>query len=377
MSKSITEEKQLVIVGGGPAGLAAGIQASDLLGIVPEIIEPGQIGAGGLRKIEDQTRSNTPGWQFADPYKSVFTQALELPDAKPIADVDEPVPLTLPSRFLDAVGHEVTRQGIVHQTRKKVRCLRHTPNGWEIYAGRRRFLSEKVILSPGAKEVLLSELADRDPNVTFTSKDVLSHKRAQDFRSGLGKHPRVVIVGGSHGAYSVALKILEQYPGVSVDLYKIEDTKVYFKNIQEALEHGYIPRRTEIDPLTEQVNRFDGIRGEARQLFFEEQEGKHARHLRSSVFSVEEISDALRSIDPEVIVVQAIGYKPRKLDIRDENWSPIDYTERIEPGGYSCLYGADNKPLPNINSLGLGHSACDGTNVYHTQARELLIVGSR
>jgi len=362
------EHTQLTIVGYGPAGLGASLAAyeSGLQGIIA--FDPcKRIGAGGLDGLD--ILSNSKGRDFTELLPTLLPPAARLQIAEELSQVTGLVELTKAAQLLEEVAATAIAEKIVEVEREPVLKIKRLPNGYEVRTAERTVSSDWLVLAPGGEEVLLDELAARNEfsNIrpVFTSREVLANTRNEDLEALLSVEYRVAIVGDSHGAYSVADKLLRNYPGIQIDIYKHSRTRPFFESLDEAVQCGY--QITEFDQLcaeTGYVNRFPGIRGHARDLWFREQNGELDGHLRSVY------NEPLSDIDPEVAIVQATGYTQRRVPFFDGDNRPLDYVTKPTKEGFAKIQvGPNGSSLPNAFAIGIGHSSTDATTVYQKQAR--------
>ncbi|HQZ14930.1 MAG TPA: hypothetical protein PLT55_03730 [Acidimicrobiia bacterium] len=362
------EHQQLVIVGYGPAGLGASLAAyeSGLRGIAA--FDPSKrIGAGGLDGLD--ILSNSKGSDFTELLPTLLPSAARLLIAQELSRVTGLVELTKAASLLEEVAQRAIEEKIVEVHREQVVQVVRMPNGYQVRTPERTVNSDWLVLAPGGEEVLLDELALRnlyDPlKPAFTSREVLANTRNEDLEELIEGKNRVAIVGDSHGAYSVAEKLLRNFPGIEIDVYKHSRTRPFFENVFEAEQYGYeITDFDQISAETGYVNRFKGIRGHARDLWFREQNGELEGRLRSLY------DQPLSEIESDVAVIQATGYTARRVPLFDSSNRPLEYVTRPTKEGFAKIQeGVNGSTLPNAFAVGIGSSATDATTVYQKQAR--------
>lgn len=361
------DQKELVIIGYGPAGLGASLAAyeSGLQGILA--FDPSKrIGAGGLHGLD--ILSNSKGSYFTELLPQLLPGAARLEIARELSKITGLVELTKAAELLESVAQEAIREKVVEVERAQVNRVTKLPNGYHIHTPDRTVEAEWLVLAPGGVEVLLDELAKRNElhplQPAFTSGEIFRNKRREDLDELLRGEPRVVIVGDSHGAYSVADKLLKTYPNLRVDFHKNSRTRPFFESIDEAGRLGYEVSESDLlCPETGYLNRFNGIRGDARQLWLKERNGLLEDQVRT-FYNV-----ALSEIDQDVVIVQATGYRPRKVEIVDGDNIPLDYVTKPTKEGFAKIQeGANGPTFPNAFAIGLGHSSTDATTFYQKQA---------
>lgn len=365
MNTVSTERADIAVVGFGPAGLATVVGASiaDAPQRIIALDQNKHAGSGNLRNL--LIDSNSAGEDFTDAIAdSQLCQVTNTNEAKPLTGNQQPVPLREVARFLGRVAAEAVRAGLVRHVPDAVASIQldngayalHTKTGKTIAA-------EKVIVANGAEERLLPELALHGAGTTFKSDDILHGGRKRDVARAIAKHTTVVIVGGSHSAYSSAKIILDEFPTARIVFAKRGPTRPFFRSADEAAEYGYkLTHADTICPETGRINRFNGVRGQARDLWYAEQNGTEPR-----LQSRHDID--LRAISPEIAVVQAIGYQPRRPELLDADGRPVDYEIINGPYGIAQFVAASStEPLPNLLGIGIGYSHLDGFNVFCAQA---------
>ena len=344
------QQRKLIIVGFGPAGVAAAISAyANGYRNIQTIDPTPNPGAGGLNGVIID--SNSGGDDFVAEYRRNLPEALLLPEATELSGVQKPVKLELATKFL--------------------------PNGYQVATTTDLFEAPMLLVAPGGKEVLLDELSGRNAWNTFLSKEILTNSRKGELDNSINSSSRVIIVGNSHSAYSVADELLKNYPGIKIEIYKRTPTKPYFENATEALEFGHVvSSHDDVCSDTGKINRFDGIRGAARELYLKELAPKDNPDINIESHINPQNSADLRKIPKGIPLIQATGLKPRKLPLFNADGTPLEYSTKCESGGYAKLYlEGSNTPLDNLFGLGICHSRFDGTNVYQKQAG--LLLGNR
>lgn len=363
-----TQYTDLAVVGLGPAGLAATL-AAHAAGIKKIIaMDPAsRLGAGNLDGLD--ILSNSKGSDFTELLPVLFPDAARLAPAIELSTRSELVDLAIAANLLEQVALKAEEKNVVEIVREPVVKAKRLPNGYEIRTPSVVVESDWLAIAPGGREVLIPELAKRNetnsPGSVFTSYEILANKRDEDFEAFISKRNQVAVVGNSHGAYSVAKKLLDKYPGITIDIFKISPTKPFFESVQDAVEHGYnITSIDSICPIRKCINRFDGVKGPARDLWFAEQAGELEGRVRSL------LNVPLKEIDLEVAVIQSTGYSQNRVSFFDENDQPIDYVTRPEKDGFARIYtGQNGLVLPRAFALGIGHSSVDATTVYQGQAQ--------
>jgi hypothetical protein len=257
-------------------------------------------------------------------------------------------PLALVARLLDDIGAELQGELARHGTSRFL--ARHTAEtltalsngGWRVgfsCAGSRQIELEarSVVLALGGAQDLgdaarrpivdglrLEErwgakLALSDELVTRTGREQL---RAR-LRAG-GAEARVVILGGSHSAFSVAWVVLEEAhdlalaPG-AVTLLPRGRVRVFYPTPEEARREGYTDvTANDVCPVTGRAHRLGGLRGDGRELARRvlglggaPSEPRVALHPLETF--ARDRAGLARLFDAATLIVPAFGYRARTL----------------------------------------------------------------
>jgi len=236
----------VAIIGGGPAGLApllAAHRRGRLAGLLKEgvtvVEQSGSVGEGTIGRW--CINSDSTGFTFADclagPPDSELAALRSHPLTKEFVEAgDGTVPLRRAGEFLSLVGQAMNEviaaspNGHVLKGYKAVSTQR-TTTGWltlikDVESGRERTIdSRNVVLATGAyqpierlrREVVAGvNLVERCGERLLQSGDVLGttgFAAVAARLAGLGRPPRVAIVGGSTSAAAVGHALLNRMPG--------------------------------------------------------------------------------------------------------------------------------------------------------------------
>ena len=179
----------------------------------------------------------------------------------------------------------------------------------------------------------------------------------------------IVIIGGSHSAYSSALKLMEAVeqkqlalPSQSITIVHRHPFKLYFNSANEALTSGYAFKQEDICPLTGVVNRFGGLRYEPRDLASEilklTPSTARARYFKTLQINASDHNTNILEplLDEASLIVGALGYRPNTIPIYDTNGNSIslkyDRYGIVTSNQAEVLTEAD-APLTNIYTWGL------------------------
>lgn len=176
---------------------------------------------------------------------------------------------------------------------------------------------------------------------------------------------RIVILGGSHSAYSVAWALL-QLPGAEglrpgqIAILQRRPPPVFYPDRAAAEADHYAVAPDDICPRTQRINRFGGLRGNGRDVWRQVAKRPTAVPEPRVVARALERFDAtaLRSLLKDAaLVVVAFGYQAATLPTFDARG------QRMILGADAGLPSvdercrvvlADGTPLPNVFGIGLG-----------------------
>lgn len=363
------QNREIITIGFGPAGLAV-VQQAHAKGLGVEAIDPtNEIGGGLLGDVS--LTSNSPGADFTEPYVDCNPRALTLAEAQPLIGTTVPVKLKLACSFLHSVAKCAVNDGWVSHTKEKALGVVQTPNGYLVNTLKQNFITPRLFLTLGAKEELLPELSNRDASITYKAGEIFSHYRDEELATALKENPHVIIIGNSHGAYSVVGKLLKAFPNIRIDMLKRSDTKPFFESVDEAKSFRYqVTAKDSICPDTGRINRYDGIRGKARDLWYRETQDNLDHRLYSHTDTTLNALD----LSGKAILVQAIGFERNNVPFSRLDGSELKYRTIPTPQGFAQAVEIGGDPLPGVTAIGLGSSEKIGTNVFHEQAKDALEV---
>lgn len=374
-----------LIVGNGPAGLGVPLQALHkaentstnnlsfikpvLAGLGLKIIGPeATLGRGS---IDYQIHSNSAALDFIEDLPvSVRARLANNSDYQALLEAGHnPVPLAIVAN----VGHQVARSLIAELADRSIT----SPN--KVYQpGTADYLAYDEVfdcLSVGnyegqiygnAKNVVLSLGAEPVPLELGLNQEKLV--QAEDF---LRLEPvdlealdqkRVVIIGGSHSAFSALHNIRRQAPQAQVEVRHRSSVDLFFPTEEAAKSHGYAYTQAAVDGG--KVNRFNGVRGEAQTAFLHVKSG-----LDPNTRLVQTDELVSESLDQADIIIQATGYQPRRLPIYDPHLNLIMPPEFDDNEAFSPVKIGGCRVFQN----GLAQTRRDGVNLFQGEfARKIL-----
>jgi len=137
------------------------------------------------------------------------------------------------------------------------------------------------------------------------------------FKEALLKNPKIVILGGSHSAFSAAHSFLHSFnlPGFAIDTIKIwshSSPKIYFNTKEEARDNSYFDYTdADICPVTKRLYRLAGLRMDGRQLYMQMLGlGKLKKEDRVKLIVYKnQKSELEEDLDNAAVIVLAFGYR--------------------------------------------------------------------
>ena len=389
---------------------------AELLSEGVTIVEQGDaVGAGTIGHWN--INSDSTGFTFADCLAGAPNGELAAMREHPltkelVAAAQGTVPLTQAGEFLALVGQAL--QDVVAASPKgrvlkhyKAVSTRRTRTGWltiikDEQTGRERTLeSDNLVLATGAhqpKERLQREvvagvnLVERCGERLVQSGDMLSHAGFAALAaklSGLGRPPRVSIIGGSTSAAAVAFALLNRMPTVpwgpqGLTILHRRELRIYYPTVDLALADGYTEfGPDDICPISGRVFRLAGFRLDSRELIMSARGlgGRPAEpRLRLHRLGVDNAA-SLEILDNADVVIACLGYRPRALPVFDEAGRAVTLMSQTSPqaplvDGYCRVLDADGNPLPHLFAMGLAagfvpHGKLGGERSFRGQANGL------
>jgi len=186
---------------------------------------------------------------------------------------------------------------------------------------------------------------------------------------GTGSSRRVVILGGSHSAFSAAWVMTTLMPEVTfgpgdIRILMRREPPIFYESRAAAEADGYPVSAADICPRTLRVNRLGGLRSDGRDLWrrltrrrdTEPEERVVMIPLREPALSPATLRQYL---DDAALIVSAFGYRARTVPIFDADGRRIALN--ADRGGPAVdsdarVLDADGKPLANLFGIGLGTS---------------------
>ena len=291
--------------------------------------------------------------------------------------------------FLGLVGQalneviEASPNGRVLREDQAVSTQR-TQTGWltlirDIETGRERTIdSRNVVLATGASQpierlrrerVAGVNLVERCGERLLQSGDVVStagFAAVAARLAGLGRPPRVAIIGGSTSAAAIAYAMLNRMPEVTfgpagLSILHRRELRIFYPSVEAALAEGYTEfGPDDICPVSKRVFRLSGFRLDSRELIMRARGigGRPAEpRLQLHRLGVDDAA-SLAVLDDADLVIAALGYRPRALPVFDQEGRAVTLHSETSPqarlvDNYCRVMDAGGNPLPQLFAIGL------------------------
>jgi hypothetical protein len=359
---------------------------------VTVVEQSGSVGEGTIGRW--CINSDSTAFTFADclagPPDSELAELRNHPLTKEFVELgDGTVPLRRAGEFLGLVGQalhqviEASPNGRVLKGYQAVSTQR-TTTGWhtlirDVETEREHTIdSRNVVLATGASqpiERLRSEtvagvnLVERCGERLLQSGDVVStagFAAVAARLAGLGRPPRVVIIGGSTSAAAVAYALLNRMPEVTfgpngLTIMHRRELRIFYPNAEAALADGYTEfGPDDICPVSKRVFRLSGFRLDSRELIMRARGigGRPAEpRLQLHRLGVDDAA-SLAVLDNADLVIAALGYRPRALPVFDQEGRAVTLQSETTPqarlvDNYCRVMDAGGNPLPHLFAIGL------------------------
>lgn len=393
----------LQVIGFGPGGLGIPV-AADRLGLLDRLMSRGlalvdKRPAWRWDGLSYGINSNSEAHDFlafirADGF---FGPLLDTPEGRAVrAYGKQRIPLTLVASFL-RLAAERFLDHLAEHNRSAVICgrsvatleierdglfLSRDADGLPIAR------SSHAVLALGAEEQMRPDLEPlvapaRRAGRLIASESLLRGLTEDRIGAALAAGAPIAVIGSSHSAFSVVDYLLQSYPERLRDGQVVVVTKhrpkIYFTSAGEAEAQLVDLSAQTLDQPTGEINKFDGLRGDARQVYCDIAAGteRRARLMRL------EDAGTPAVIEAAGLVVQAVGYGPRRLPVVDADGGPVDLAygpSNIAIDDDCTVLRTDGRPVPRLYAVGLGHAMADrspdgtqrgykvGVNFFHGSA---------
>lgn len=212
-------------------------------------------------------------------------------------------------------------------------------------------------------------LGEVDPAKIMPS-DTLMTAQGQARMSAIlerGRRRRVIILGGSHSAFSIAWVLTNMLADVTFGIGEIvillrRSPPIFYETKEAAEADGYAVAECDICPRTRRVNRLGGLRGNGREMWrrltrrpgAEPEERVTMMRLSEPRLSPVALR---RLLDEAALIVPAFGYRASTVPIFDADGLRLPLM--ADSGGPAVgrdarILLANGGQLPNVFGIGLG-----------------------
>lgn len=360
------------VIGAGPAGLSLPI-AAESLGTYDALLHAGlvmidtgeHIGEGKLSSYH--IHSNSEGGDF---YSNLHGRFKETIPPELLASEQQIILLPFVGALLHTIGKLVEQDLSASQQsaflpRTHIDAIHlsqdTTPLFTSVGGTREIATSRNIVLAPGAYETH-KDTSHRDK--TFLSGDVITEKRLAEITERLttAEHPSIVIKGGSHSAFSVAWKLLQEFGDLPFDdgaitILHRSPIKLFASTVDEADEKGIVfNKERDVCSKTGRINRFSGIRNDAQAIYLNIKRGELPQFQLSQVADFSLAQDTLTDA---TLIIQCLGYHAQEIPIFDSRGNHIGpqrtASGRVIVTTSSQLLTHDGNTIPKAYAIGLGH----------------------
>jgi hypothetical protein len=351
----------IVLVGGGAAGISLLVSAMKY-NRLKELLD------GGFVWVEEQSayggrlggysiNSNSKAGAFVEDLESFgacdFKQIMSLASVRYLVDKRcESVPLTSVGKYLEDLGRQlaeiVRAHGGVCLLGSKALKIVHLGSGFELQLHdaltntNNSFRTNKLVLALGGQQQSLASYLNSITNISrlhpfledkllLTERLLSSNFRAENLKGIVRNNGPIVIIGGSHSAFSSAWVLLnlisspdENNCNREIRILHRQPIKVQYQSVHEARENGYsFCPREDVCFETGKVNRYGGLYEDAKKLYLDILSGAEKR---VALFSMSEISQEQYEewLIESSIVIPAFGYISHTLPICNAQGELID-----------------------------------------------------
>jgi hypothetical protein len=223
--------------------------------------------------------------------------------------------------------------------------------------------SRYLVVATGADERVAEAAGLAPPGAVVVPSGAILAGDLGPVAAAIDAGRRVVIVGSSHSAFGVAHVLLRDLGPRTANGQLIIGHRgavpLFFTSAAEARHEGIDPQLDEICPDTGAVNRFNGLRAQAKDLYRHVRDGVE-RRVR--IVHAQEVEPDWAVSDP--LLVAAAGYSPRPVRLRFMRPSGPTFTS-IELG--TCvddrcrLVTESGRTVPGAYGIGIGYPRMDSS----------------
>ncbi|MDY6899113.1 MAG: FAD-dependent oxidoreductase [Cyanobacteriota bacterium] len=391
MQTSLTQ-----IIGIGAAGLSIAV-AADKEDRFTELLEAGIvfIDKSDLTNIDSQSlnyyiNSNSSALGFLSSIREdgIFKEVFDSEIVKKIRSYGENIlPLNLIAQFLRLLAEKVKKEIESYPKSKfiigtEVKFIKINQDGcYESFDENNNLLatSTNLVIATGAyckdkKHLNLDAsenfiLKNLESCRWFVADDMMRCESTTDFEKILkDKVPdKFILVGGSFSAFAIAHQIKNLNPPLSeksIYILHRREIQLYFDSEYEAKECNYTfdDANDKIDPQNGAVNRFCGLRGDAKNLYLSIKNGEE-----NQVILINGISEKPEDIEKKIgeincdntIIIVAIGYESRRIKIIDFSGQEVNFgcSQKgiVKVDEYGRILNDSHTAIQGLFGIGIGY----------------------
>ncbi len=220
----------------------------------------------------------------------------------------------------------------------------------------RKVKAKRVVLATGGKEKELPDFKERFGEQYKLSSEIIteSDTALEDITGALRAGKKVAFVAASHSTYAAIAKILGELGGNieqgQIVVISKKEPLLYFKNGEEAQQVGYEYTSENVCPKTGKVNRFGGLRNDAKDA---------ALDPRIEFVKVDQsVTPDHEAFTGAAYVVSGIGYETNLVTIYNKKGKKIDIQSsdgQVEVDHKGRVLDTNGKRIKRVYGTGLGY----------------------
>lgn len=381
----------VLIIGGGPAGTGLLLKAlkdgarSDFFNRHVALVEQSaQLISGNITQY--QVNSDTLSDVFLECLEGETSRFLDVEKLREEIELvrwykGKPIPLPLLEGYFNKLG-ELLQEALTaagkckfYMNTRVEKVAQNKDNSYTVYlsGGRRQIKAMQIVLATGgvsktlsgtdeifAGAVALSAYADK----IIHSDALLRYGLSIDAQTAMMNKPKVVVLGGSHSAFSAGHYLLSSTSGIpfaegDIQIWSTKQPKIYFNNKDEAVASGYRDFGEEdFCPVTGKLYRLAGLRMDGRALYMQmlgvggaAKEKRVAHHVYTN--QVRALEEQLKAA---TLIVLAYGYRLNMMPFLDADGREMHFrgSETNHWVNDNCeLLDGDGRVVPNLFATGL------------------------
>lgn len=184
-------------------------------------------------------------------------------------------------------------------------------------------VTKQIVIATGGipksiENVMFAKTASfRDfQNKCIHSDTILKSGLPENIKAELSKKSKVVILGGSHSAFSAAHFLLHSnniaFGDGDIKIWCNTSPKIYFNSKEDAIAHDYSDfKADDLCPITKKLYRLAGLRMDGRDLYMQMLglgQSKNEKRVKLNIF-INQDSELEKDLRNATLVIAAFGYK--------------------------------------------------------------------